>query len=96
MLWPQPLESCSNLDFEIVAAKKNKNLHQTHFALTPSDAALPTPTLSAGESKVSGGESKVSLRVGLPRSSLTPRSKPKMASLYSWRPSRDSCYVSPW
>ena len=28
---------------------------------------LPSPILSASESKVNGGESKVSLRVGLPR-----------------------------
>jgi hypothetical protein len=58
---------------------------------------LPASTLSAGESKVSGGESEVSRRVGLPRSSRAPRSKPKMASLYFWWPSRDSpCrYSSP-
>jgi hypothetical protein len=39
---------------------------------------LPAPTLSAGEYKVSGGESRVSRQVGLPHN-LRPRSKPKNA-----------------
>src|SRR5206468_2481435 len=52
------------------------------------------PLANAGECKVSGGESKVSRWVGLPRSSRTPRSKPKMASLYFWWASRDSCCVA--
>ena len=37
---------------------------------------------NVSECKVSGGESKVSRRVGLPRSSCTPRSKLEIASLY--------------
>jgi hypothetical protein len=55
---------------------------------------LPAPTLSAGEHKVSGGESRVSRQVGLPHTLRAPRSKPKMASLYFWRPSQGSCLVA--
>jgi hypothetical protein len=47
----------------------------------PPTPLLPALTLSAGEHKVSGGESKVSRRVGLPRSARAPRSRPK------WPPS---------
>src|SRR5271154_4373088 len=47
-----------------------------------------------GECRVSRGESKVSRRVGLPRISRSPRSKPKMASLNFWWPFRDSCCVA--
>jgi len=43
----------------------------------PPTPLLPALTLSAGEHKVSGGESKVSRRVGLPRSSRAPRSRPQ-------------------
>ena len=42
--------------------------------LTPLLRAL---TLSAGEHKVSGGESRVSRQVGLPHNLRAPRSKPK-------------------
>jgi hypothetical protein len=55
---------------------------------------LPMPTLSAGEHKVNGGESRVSRQVRLPHNLRAPRSKPKMASLYFWRPSQDSCHVA--
>ena len=41
----------------------------------PPPPLLPAPTLSAGESKVSR-------RLGLPRSSRAPRSKPKTASIF--------------
>jgi hypothetical protein len=57
----------------------------------------PTPLLtaltpSASEHEVSGGESRVSRQVALPHNLRAPRSKPKMASLYFWRPSQDSCH----
>jgi hypothetical protein len=48
--------------------------------------------MSAGEHKVGGGESRVSRQVDLPHDLRAPRSKPKMASLYFWRPSQDSSY----
>jgi hypothetical protein len=53
---------------------------------------LPALTLSAGEYRVSGGELKVSRQVGLPRN---PRARrPKMVTLYFWRPSQSSCRVA--
>ncbi len=55
---------------------------------------LPALTLSAGEYRVSGGELKVSRQVGLPRNSRARRPKPKMASLYFWRPSQGFCRVA--
>jgi hypothetical protein len=42
--------------------KEPKNLHRAHFLLTLSDAALPAPTLSAGEPKVSEGWQRRSRR----------------------------------
>jgi hypothetical protein len=44
--------------------------------------------------RVSEGESKVSRQGGLPRNPRARRSKPKMASLYFWWPSEDSCCVT--
>ena len=51
----------------------------------PPTPLLPALTLSAGEYRVSGGELKVS---------RARRPKPKMASLYFWWPSQDSCRVA--
>jgi hypothetical protein len=58
-----------------------KNCIEFAFHSPPLAPLLTAPTLSAGEHKVSGGESKVSRQVGLPHSLRPPRSKPKMASL---------------
>ena len=70
----------------------------THPSLQPFDAALTSTTLSAGECKVSGGESKVSRWVGPPRNSHAPRSKfpdwPPFTPLF-WSSFRDSSFVSP-
>jgi hypothetical protein len=62
----------------------------------PPTSRLPALTLSAGEYKASGGELKVSQQVGLPHNlnPLARRSKPKMASLYFWWPSQDSCRIA--
>ena len=58
----------------------------------PPTPLLPALTLSAGEYRVSGGELKVSRQMGLPRNPHARRPKPKMASLYFWRPP----VVEPW
>ena len=60
----------------------------------PPTLLLTALTLSAGEYRVSGGELKVSPQVGLPRNPRDRRPKPKMASLYFWRPSQSSCRVA--
>jgi hypothetical protein len=54
----------------------------------PPSPLLPALTLSAGEYRVSGGELKVS------RNPRARRPKPKMASLYFWRPSQSPCRVA--
>jgi len=60
-----------------LAGKRNRNLRRAHLALTPSDALLPAPTLSAGKYRVSGGKLKVSRQAGLPRNPRARRLKPK-------------------
>jgi hypothetical protein len=72
-----------------LGGSKLQNLHLPHFPLTLSDAAF---TGTHPERRRIRGESKVSRQVGLPHNLRAPHSKPKMAPLYFWRPSQDSCH----
>jgi hypothetical protein len=64
--------------------KRTELCPDLHLSLTPhstpSTLLLPALTLSAGGCKVSGGERKVSRRMGLPRNPHSPHSKPRVAS----------------
>ena len=70
------------LTIYIPPAGKNEQLSAlSSLSLTLFDTTLPAPTLTAGECKMSGDESKVSRRVNLLRNICAPRSKPKMTFL---------------
>jgi hypothetical protein len=68
--------------FEL-AGKENNFLQRAYFSLTPRRRFYQHPPANAGECKVSGGKSKVSRQVGLPRSLRAPRWVPKLTFLDS-------------